>query len=111
MGSFVFLADPCGHQPIQGTGHEGNLQVGIDLEAYLENRASRWKNWIASKGWARPERPQHAAQGVNIFMRSPWMGLKCFPFPLRSVRLFSVAVAAIRASPARRPPARPYSSM
>ena len=30
----VFVADPLRQEPIQRTGHEGNLQVKIDLHAH-----------------------------------------------------------------------------
>lgn len=50
-------------------------------------------------------------QGLNTLILSSLIGLKCFALLVTSSRLFSAAVAAIRASPARRPWDMAYSSM
>ena len=76
-------------------------QMG-DRPAGLEERAN-----IADVGTDSHGCMDH---GRNILRVRCLMGLKCFLFPVTRVILFSVAVAAIIASPARRPDASEYSS-
>ena len=52
----------------------------------------------------------HRDHCLRIFKFSPRTALKCLELPDTSVMPFSVAVAAMTASPARIPVARPYSS-
>ena len=42
-GLLVLPANPIGQQSVQGAGHEGDLQVEVDLHAHHRRRASRWK--------------------------------------------------------------------
>ena len=33
LGSGVFASDSLGHEPVEGTGHKGYLQIEVNLEA------------------------------------------------------------------------------